>query len=192
MEFCYNRAMKTALLLIDIQNDYFPGGRMELEGSLAAATQAGRLLDFFRRQAWPTIHIQHISTRPDATFFLPGTDGLDFHPAIRPLPGEPVMVKHFPNAFRQTGLLEHLQELNLDGLVICGMMTHICVDATTRAAADLGYPIRLAADACATRALAYGETKVPAQSVQAAFLAALKSYGQVLSARDILTELTSH
>jgi len=83
------------------------------------------------------------------------------------------MVKHFPNAFRQTGLLEHLQELNLDGLVICGMMTHICVDATTRAAADLGYPIRLAADACATRALAYGETKVPRQSVQAAFLAAL-------------------
>jgi len=183
--------MKTALILIDIQNDYFPGGRMELEGSHEAAAQAGRLLDIFRQQGWPTVHIQHISTRPDATFFLPGTDGLDFHQTIRPLPGETVITKHFPNAFRATGLLEHLQGLNIEGLVICGMMTHMCVDASTRAAADFGYPVWLAADACATRALVYGRTKVPASHVQAAFLAALKSYGQVLSTSDILTELTT-
>ena len=178
--------MKTALILIDIQNDYFPGGRMELENPLAAAQQAGRLLDFFRQQGWPTVHIQHISTRPDATFFLPDTDGLDFHQSIRPLPGENVIVKHFPNSFRETGLLEHLQGLSIEGLVMCGMMTHMCVDASMRAAADFGYPVRLAADACATRALAYGETKVAAQHVQAAFLAALKSYGQVLETEEIL------
>ncbi len=58
--------MKTALILIDIQNDYFPGGRMELEDPLEAAAQARRLLDFFRQQGWPTVHIQHISTRPGA------------------------------------------------------------------------------------------------------------------------------
>ena len=183
--------MKTALILIDIQNDYFPGGRMEREGSLAAAAQAGRLLDFFRQQGWPTVHIQHVSTRPDATFFLPGTDGLDFHPSLRPLPGETVIVKHFPNAFRATSLLEHLQGLTIESLVICGMMTHMCVDATTRAAADLGYPVRLAADACATRALVYSETKVPAQHVHAAFLAALKSYGKVLKTQEILEQLES-
>jgi nicotinamidase-related amidase len=181
--------MNTALLLIDIQNDYFPGGRMELEAPLLAAQQAGRLLDFFRRQGWPTVHIQHISNRPGATFFLPDTDGLDFHEAIRPLVGEKVIVKHFPNSFRETGLLEHLQGSGIEALVICGMMTHMCVDATTRAAADLGYPIRLAVDACATRTLAYGETQVPAQHVQAAFLVALKSYGQVLGTEEILKQL---
>ena len=183
--------MKTALILIDIQNDYFPGGKMELEAPLAAAQQAGRLLDLFRRQGWPTVHIQHIATRPDATFFLPDTAGLDFHEAIRPRPGEPVILKHFPNSFRETGLLEHLQGLNVEGLVICGMMTHMCVDATTRAAADFGYPVRLAADACATRALVYGETQVPAQHVHAAFLAALKSYGKVMGTEEILTELAT-
>ena len=181
--------MKTALILIDIQNDYFKGGRMELEGSLEAADQARQLLDFFRQHVWPTIHIQHISTRPDATFFLPDTEGLDFHPSIKPMPGETVIVKHFPNSFRETGLLEHLHGSNIAGLVICGMMTHMCVDASMRAAADFGYPVRLAADACATRALIYGDTKVPAQSVQAAFLAALKSYGQVLKTEEILKQL---
>jgi nicotinamidase-related amidase len=178
--------LKTALILIDIQNDYFPGGKMELEASLVAAQPARRLLDFFRQQGWPTIHIQHVSTRPDATFFLPDTGGVDFHQSISPLPGESVIVKHFPNSFRETSLLEHLLGLNIEGLVICGMMTHMCVDASTRAAADFGYPVRLAADACATRDLVYGEITVPAQSVQAAFLAALKSYAQVLKAEEIL------
>ncbi|MGB8213630.1 MAG: cysteine hydrolase family protein [Anaerolineales bacterium] len=178
--------MKTALLLIDIQNDYFPGGRMELEAPLAAAQPAHRLLDFFRRHEWPTVHIQHISTRPGATFFLPDTEGMKIHAAIAPLEGETVLVKHFPNSFRETGLLEHLKGLEIERLVLCGMMTHLCVDATMRAAADLGYPVLLAADACATRGLAYGDVKVPADHVQAAFLAALQSYGQVLGTEEIL------
>ena len=181
--------MQTALILIDIQNDYFPGGKMELEGPLEAAVQARKLLDFFRRQNWPTVHIQHISNRPGATFFLPDTDGLQIHASIVPPAGETIIVKHFPNPFRETNLLEHLKGIGAERLVICGSMTHMCVDATTRAAADLGFPVLLAGDACATRALTYGETKVPAEHVQAAFLAALKSYGQVSTATDILAEL---
>jgi nicotinamidase-related amidase len=181
--------MKTALILIDIQNDYFPGGRMELEGPVEAAAQACTLLDFFRQQKWPTVHIQHISTRPGATFFLPDTDGMQIHPSIAPLADETVIVKHFPNSFRETTLLEHLKGLGVERLVICGMMTHMCVDATVRAAADLGYPVLLASDACATRTLAYGEMKVPAAQVQAAFLAALKSYGQVVTAEEVLFQL---
>jgi nicotinamidase-related amidase len=178
--------MKTALLLIDIQNDYFSGGRMELEGSLEAAAQARKLLEFFRQQPAPTVHIQHISTRPGATFFLPDTEGAKIHASILPLPGETVIIKHFPNSFRETGLLEHLKGLGVERLVLCGMMTHMCVDATARAAADLGFQVLLAADACATRSLAFGATKVPAPQVHAAFLAALKSYGQVLPTDEIL------
>jgi nicotinamidase-related amidase len=181
--------MQTALILIDIQNDYFPGGKMELEGPLEAASQARQLLDLFRQQEWPTVHIQHISNRPGATFFLPDTDGIKIHTSIAPLAGETIIVKHFPNSFRETNLLDHLKDIGAERLVLCGMMTHMCVDATTRAAADLGFPVLLAADACATRALTYGEAKIPAGHVHGAFLAALKSYGQVSATTDILAEL---
>jgi nicotinamidase-related amidase len=181
--------MKTALILIDIQNDYFPGGKGELENPLEAALQARRLLDFFRQQKWPTVHIQHVATRPGAVTFLPDTDGVKIHASILPLAGETVIVKHFPNSFRATALLEHLKGLNSERLVLCGMMTHMCVDASMRAAADFGYPVLLAADACATRNLVYGETQVPAQYVHAAFLSALKSYGQVLKTEEILEQM---
>jgi nicotinamidase-related amidase len=181
--------MKTALILIDIQNDYFPGGKGELEKPLEAARQVRRLLDFFRLQKWPTVHIQHVANRPGATTFLPDTDGMKIHASVAPLAGETVIVKHFPNSFRGTGLLEHLQGLHIERLVICGMMTHMCVDATTRAAADFGYPVLLAADACATRALTYEGAQVPAEHVHAAFLAALKSYGNVLKTEEILEQL---
>jgi nicotinamidase-related amidase len=181
--------MTTALILIDIQNDYFPGGKGELEKPIEAATQARRLLDFFRQQKWPTVHIQHVATRPGAVTFLPGTDGVKIHESVAPLPGETIIVKHFPNSFRETNLHEHLQGLGIDRLVLCGMMTHMCVDAGMRAAADLGYPVLLAADACSTRALVYGEIKVPAQYVHAALLAALKSYGQVLTVDEILEQI---
>jgi nicotinamidase-related amidase len=181
--------MTTALILIDIQNDYFPGGKGELENPIEAATQASKLLDFFRQQKWPTVHIQHIAIRPGATTFLPDTDGVKIHPLVAPLAGETVIVKHFPNAFRETGLLEHLKKLGVERLVLCGMMTHMCVDASTRAAADFGYPVLLAADACTTRTLTYGELKIPAQYVHAAFLAALKSYGQVMRTEEILEQL---
>jgi nicotinamidase-related amidase len=181
--------MLTALILIDIQNDYFPGGKGELEKPLEAAAQARRLLDFFRQQKWPTVHIQHVATRPGATTFLPGTQGGEFHTSIAPLVGETVIIKHFPNSFRETKLLEHLKKIGAERLVLCGMMTHMCVDASMRAAADFGYPVILAADACATRTLVHGDMKVPAEYVHAAFLAALKSYGQVMKTEEILSHL---
>jgi nicotinamidase-related amidase len=181
--------MKTALLLIDIQNDYFPDGKMELEGAPEAAAQARRLLDRFRELDWPTVHIQHIATRPGSTFFLADTDGAAIHASILPLPGETVIVKHFPNSFRETNLLEHLQGLGIERLVICGMMTHMCVDAAVRATADLGFQVLVAADACATRALTHAETTVPAAHVQAALLAAFKAYGQVLGTEEILAHI---
>jgi nicotinamidase-related amidase len=178
--------MKTALILIDIQNDYFPGGKGELVQPLEAAGQARRLLDFFRQQGWPTVHIQHVAIRPGAVTFLPDTKGVKIHESIAPLPGETVIIKHYPNSFRETNLLEHLQSLGIERLVICGMMTHMCVEACTRAAVDLGYPVLLAADACATRTLTYGDVTVPAEHVHAAALAALKSYAQVLSTDEVL------
>jgi nicotinamidase-related amidase len=178
--------MKKALLIVDIQNDYFPGGKMELHGSDAAAACAGTLIAHFRDRRLPIIHIQHISVRPGATFFLPDTEGVRIHRSVAPTGDETVIQKNFPNAFRDTRLLDHLRQHAIEDLVIAGMMTHMCVDATTRAAADLGFRCSLASDACATRALSFGGTTVPADHVHASFLAALSgAYAAVRPAGEL-------
>lgn len=182
--------MKQALLLIDIQNDYFPGGAMELAGSVEAGAKAGRLLEAFRQKTFEIVHVQHISLRPGATFSLPQTDGARIHPCVAPLKGETVIQKHFPNSFRQTPLLEHLRGRGIERLVIAGMMTHMCVDTTTRAASDLGFTCALAGDACATKALPWGAETTPASQVQAAFLAALNgTFAAVRTAQELAATL---
>jgi nicotinamidase-related amidase len=184
--------MKPALIIIDIQNDYFPGGKMELERSPEASLQAAKLLEGFRTRRLPLVHIQHVSNRPEASFFLPDTEGVNIHANVAPRAGETVLQKHFPNSFRGTPLLEHLRGLGANQLVIAGMMTHMCVDATTRAAFDLGFSCSLAHNACATRALTFGEQHIPAAQVHAAFVAALGGlYAKVQNAAAIAAEIAS-
>ena len=182
--------MHAALLLIDIQNDYFPGGAMELVGSREAGQRAAMLLTAFRSKGLPVIHVQHISTRPGATFFLPDTKGVEIHECVAPQQGETVIRKHFPNSFRETPLLEHLRERKITTLAIGGMMTHMCVDTTTRAAFDLGFSCLLAHDACATRPLAFGGSTVAAADVQTAFIASLNGlFARVHSAGELCAGL---
>lgn len=179
--------MSTALVLIDIQNDYFPGGRMELVGSIEAAAAAARLLNAFRRASWPVFHVQHISTRPGSTFFLPDTPGAEFHESVSPVPGETIVTKHYPNSFRETGLLDSLRCTEVKGILFCGMMTHMCVDATVRAAFDLGFTCTVAQDACATRDLAFDGANISASQVHGSFLAALGAvYAQIKTSDSIL------
>jgi nicotinamidase-related amidase len=179
--------MSQTLLIVDIQNDYFPGGAMPLEGSPEAARRAGALLEAFRSQNLPVVHVQHVSNRPGAGFFLPGTEGAEIHEAVRPAPGEKLIVKHTPNSFRDTGLLEHLKALGNERIVVAGMMTHMCIDSTVRAAFDLGFSCTLAQDACATRALTINGQTIPAQQVQQSFLAGLNGLFARLSGADELT-----
>jgi nicotinamidase-related amidase len=182
--------MKPTLIIIDIQNDYFPGGKMECEGSLEASLRAAELLERFRIKGLPLVHIQHVSSRPGASFFLPETEGVNIHANVAPRAGETVLQKNFPNSFRGTKLLERLHALGAGHLVIAGMMTHMCVDATTRAAFDLGFSCSLAHDACAARALVFGEQRVPAAQVHAAFAAALGGlYAKVQSAAAVAAEI---
>lgn len=181
--------MTQALILIDLQNDYFPGGRMELAGAEVAVGQAARLLQSFRRRGRPVIHVQHVSTRAGATFFLPDTGGVRIHDAVQPQAGERVVVKHFPNAFRETELQDALRDCGASTLVFAGMMTHMCVDTTVRAAADLGWACRLAHDACATRDLQFGAHRVAAADVQLAYLAALQgAFAAVRPAAELAAE----
>ncbi len=181
--------MNNCLLIIDLQNDYFPGGAMQLVGAEAAAVQARLLLDTFRRSDSPIIHIQHLAVQPGAAFFLPGTTGAGIHPLVAPREDETVVVKNYPNSFRSTPLLDLLKQGRIDYLTVCGAMSHMCIDATVRAAFDLGFHCTVAADACATRDLAFQGKTVKAEQVHAAFMAALSApYATVLPAADLITD----
>jgi nicotinamidase-related amidase len=178
--------MTQALVLVDIQNDYFPGGKMELVETQRFVKNAADLLTRCRQKAIPVFHIQHISTRPGATFFLPQTTGIEHHPAVAPLPGEAVIQKNYSNSFRQTALLEQLKSHGITDLIICGAMSHMCIDATTRAAFDLGFACTVVEDACTTRDLKFKDVTVEAAKVHAAFMAALASvYAKVVSINQL-------
>ncbi len=165
--------MSTGLVIVDIQNDYFPGGRMPLVEIERAAENAAKLLSHFRSTKQPTFHIQHTWEDAGAPFFVAGSEGARIHPSIAPGPNETVIVKHFPNSFRESRLQEALEAMGVDRLAICGAMSHMCIDATTRAAADMGYECVVAHDACATTNVEFGGKKVPAEEVHAAFMSAL-------------------
>ncbi len=136
----------------------------------------GCLLDRFRKEFWPVFHIRHVAMKPDATFFLPGTAGSRIHPNVGPMTGENVITKNYPNAFRDTALPNLLKKIDIQELVICGMMTHMCIDATTRAAKDFGYSCTVIGDACATKALETNGQVISSRNVHLSFLAALAAY----------------
>lgn len=180
-----NMEKGTALLLIDIQKDYFPGGKMVVPGAEGVLQAASGLLARFRARGLPVIHVRHISIRPGAGFFIPGTEGSEIHQGVLPLQGEKVVEKNFPNSFTGTGLDDILKGGGIDRLVICGMMTHMCIDTTVRAAFDLGYKVVLAHDATASPALSHGGVDVPPAQVQAAYMAALQVFAYLTGAELI-------
>ena len=182
--------MNNCLILVDLQNDYFPGGNMELVGIEEAAVNAQILLTEFRKAKLPVIHIQHISARPGATFFLPETEGARIHQMVTPQEDETIVVKNFPNSFRGTSLLEMLKKEKIDNLVICGAMSHMCIDATTRAAFDLGFNCVVADDACATKDLMFKGKTIKASDVHASFMAALAvPYAKVISTKEVIESI---
>ena len=182
--------MNACLILIDFQNDYFVGGNMELVNIGQSAENAQRLLEKFRNKKLPIIHIQHISTRPGASFFLPNTKGVEINEMVSPLRDENIVKKNYPNSFRETGLLEILKETEKNTVAICGAMSHMCVDATTRAAFDYGFNCVVIEDACATRDLVFQDNTIKASDVHASFMAALSvPYAQVLNTNEALKSM---
>ncbi len=179
--------MARGLLIIDIQRDYFPGGAHPLVEPEAAAAAARRVLDAFRASGEPVIHLKHVS-EPDASFMRPGTDGVEIHPLLEPAGGETVIEKHKPNGFLDTSLADELRSHGVDTVVVAGMMSSMCVDATVRAAVDQGLEATVIEDACAAPDLEFDGTRVPGADVHAAFMAALsQGYARVIDADTLLT-----
>lgn len=140
-----------ALLLIDIQKDYFTGGKYPLAGMNNATRIAREVLENFRKEQKMVIFIQHINQKQGSFFFLPNTEGADIHPLVCPKDGEPIFIKHFPNSFRETGLDEYLKSKKITRLHLVGAQTNMCIDTTARAGFDLGYEMVIHKNACAAR-----------------------------------------
>ena len=177
-----------ALLLIDIQNDYFPGGRWTLAGIEDAAENAARLLEAARKAGTPVVHVRHeFPNAAEAPFFAPGSPGAEIHQSVKSREGEPVVLKHQINSFKETDLKGILDRAGVKDLVICGAMSHMCVDAATRAAGDLGYRCTVIHDACASRDQVFEGQCVSASHVHASFMAALQfGYAKVISTDEFL------
>jgi nicotinamidase-related amidase len=181
---------RPVLLIIDIQNFYFEGGRVPLSEPIKASLEAKAVLEAFRAKKLPVIHIQHMPKGIE-NFEAGRTDPqYAIHPNVTPIAGETIVVKHYANSFRETDLTGILKKLDVKTLVVTGMQTHMCVEAATRYGADLGYDVVLVDDACATRDLKYGATVVPAKAVHAAVLAALNgTYAKVVTSAAVLAAL---
>ncbi|EIZ77931.1 isochorismatase hydrolase [Novosphingobium sp. Rr 2-17] len=182
---------RRVIVVVDLQNDYFPGGKLPLWNVDTASGNAARVIARAREEGTPVVHIRHEFPGPDAPFFVANTDGARIHASVLPLADERVILKHYPNSFRDTDLREVLDGHGPQEVFILGAMTHMCIDATARAAADFGYNVLVLHDACATLDVTFGEHVVAAPQVQAAFLGALANgYARLQSADDFLAAKT--
>lgn len=182
-----NDSSKKALVVVDIQNDYFPGGRWALSHVEDAAAQAARVIERFRDRGDLVVHIRHEFKDDNAPFFRPGSEGAQIHESAKNRPEEPVVLKHYINSFRETELKSILDQHGIIEIVVVGNMSHMCVDGMTRASVDFGYTTTVLHDACATLDLEFNGVKVPAEHVHAAFMAALSfGYAPVISTSEYL------
>lgn len=176
--------MNKALLIIDVQNDYFPNGKCELYHPELALNVIKGLIKNFRKNNLPIYYIQHLSA-PSANFFVPDTEGANIHQDIKPLDTDTIIIKHYPNSFFETTLEAELKKAAITDLVICGMMTHMCIDTTVRAAKDYGYNTTLIMDGCTTKDLEWNGVRVPASIVQNVYMASIdQKFAKVITGKE--------
>lgn len=179
---------KQALVVVDIQNEYFSEGKLPLVGIDEAAANAALIIESARQKGHTVIHVRHEMPSTDAPIFTPNSNGVEINEMVKPVEGETVIVKHFPNSFRETLLKEILDKDGIQEVIVIGAMSHMCIDATVRASVDFGYKTTTVHDACATLDLEFGGTKVPAAQVHATIMAAIEfMYGEVIDTKAWLS-----
>jgi nicotinamidase-related amidase len=163
--------IKTALLIVDIQNFYFPGEGPGLFNAEAASLKAREVLEIMRGKGQLVVHIRHKANK-----------GFEIHSNVKPLPGEKVITKDEVNSFKNTDLLEYLKQNKINRLVIIGMQTQMCLEAAVRAGHDLDFECIVIEDACAARDITFNGRVVRAEDVHISTLASLTdgNYAKVI------------
>lgn len=179
---------KSGLIVVDLQNEYLPTGKLPLSGIEAAAANAAKVIANARKNGTPVFHIRHEFANGEAPVFVPGSEGVQIQPSVAPVNGESVIVKNHINAFRDTDLKQQLDAHGVEEVVVIGAMSHMCIDAVVRAAVDMGYVVTILHDACATLDVEFNGVNVPAAHVHAAMMAAFAfGYGSVISTDKYLS-----
>ena len=169
---------KRALIIVDVQEFYFPDGFSPLVEPEKASEKAGVILNDFRDKDELVVHVKH-ATKKDSLI----------HEDVFPIKGEKVITKHFANSYKETDLLEFLQQNDITEVVVCGMMTHMCVEATARASADFGFKVIVVDDACATKDIVYENDTVKAADVHLSTLGSIdRYYGKVMTTKEFLNQ----
>jgi nicotinamidase-related amidase len=158
--------IKTALLIVDIQNFYFPGDGPGLVNAEQASLNAKEILKIFRDKNQLVVHVRHQSGK-----------GGEIHKNVEPIGPEKVITKEEVNSFNKTELLEYLRSNQINRLVIIGMQTQMCFEGTVRAAKDFGFECITVHDACATRDVTFGGKTVKAEDVQTTIFASISDGG---------------
>jgi nicotinamidase-related amidase len=180
---------KRALVIIDLQNDYYEGGSWTLHNIDAATSNAAKVIANVRSQGDLVLHVHHEFLSDDAPFFKPGTQGANIHEKVFPLEGEPTVLKHHVNAFKETTLKNLLEDNDITHITLVGAMSHMCIDAAARAASDFGYQVTVIEDACASRDLDFNGKVVPAEQVHSAYMSALGfAYATVTTTQEFLSQ----
>lgn len=161
---------------------------MELSNIDEALKKTNALIRFAREKKYKIYFIQHFSVRDDAAFFVKDSEGVKLYKELN-IQNEMVIKKNYPNSFKDTTLKKELEKENVKSLLICGAMTHMCIDSTVRAGFDLGYEVTLAHDACATRDLYFKDELIKAKDVHNGFLSALGSvFCELKDTNDIIIQ----
>ena len=179
-------AGKSALIVIDFQNEYF-SGRMPIPDGAAALAKTRELITFADSHKIPVYHVPHVAPAGSAVFAIDG-ETVKFHRDMQPRAKDVVLQKNTVSVFASTDLDQQLKKAGIQTLIISGLMTHACVAGAARDAAPLGYNVIVASDASATRAI----TRVNGVSIdkdslhQAALAEVEDTFGDVLSTEQIV------
>ncbi|KAI8890291.1 Isochorismatase hydrolase [Backusella circina FSU 941] len=183
--------MKEALIIVDVQNDYFPNGKFPTWQPEETAEQIKILINKFRNENKEVIYVIHHSTdeqRKTLDFFEPGSWGAEIHDSVKPLPSEKVFIKEYSDSFVGTDLTEYLKSKSIDTTIVVGMMIHNCVNATAYSSTDLGFKTIVVDEAVNTMDLKYNENEViPAEVLKKSFLAGIQfAYAKLRTMAQIL------
>jgi len=179
-------AGKSALVVIDFQNEYF-SGRMPIPDGAAALAKTRELITFADSHKIPVYHVQHVAPAGSPVFAINGQT-VKFHPDMQPRPQDVVLQKSTVSVFASTDLDQQLKNAGIQTLIISGLMTHACVAGAARDAAPLGYNVIVASDASATRAITRANgVSIDKDSLHKAALAEVEdTFGDVLSTAQIV------